>query len=280
MAFSAETLTLLLTTRQSRVLAASWAWLALIGLVWLTPGCAALGNKKAPVDPYISNCYSTEGSQVGWLWHRHECCAEAMPYVPREGDLIFTSSIAAKQTLTYFMARTGLPHHVLLVFKRSDGTLAALEVGCGGDRSVAVRAIPLRLNKHKEIYFGSTIAIRQIKRPLTSCESNQLTCFAETQVGKPFSSWLSFTTLIIPGRPSAHSDNSQAQWFCSELVVQALNTAGLIVGANKPRSLAPADLYHDDRCDLSYLWCQPRDWTATTKEADHLRPVFDPDKHR
>lgn len=257
-------------------------WVVASITVISTVGCSTIQSisprSGAPkTDVYASNQFTSELEQVGWLWPQEDGCYGPVPYVPREGDLIFTSSRSFKQTFVYLaFGHIGLPHHVMLVFKKSDGCMAALEVGSGGDRSVAIRALPKRLTKHKELYEGSTIAVRQIRRPLTAEESYQLTCFAEGQVGKPFSSRTSFLFVAMPGRVAPESSNGQPTWFCSELIAHALRECGLLVGSGRPRGFAPEDLYLDERYDLSHLWVIPQDWTCDTNP-NHLRPVFDPD---
>jgi len=256
--------------------------LALLGF-FSTFGCrqhrfATLSKKKPQSNPYLSHQFTQQHSKIGWIWPRGNQADGPIPYVPREGDIVFTSSISPKQTFEYLaIGRIGLPHHVLLVFKKSDGCLATLEVGAGGDRTVSVRSIPIRLNKHKDLYDGSTIAVRQIRRTLSSEESYKLTCFAESQVGKQFSKPISFLPIAIPGRPVSDSTNSQSSWYCSELIVQGLRTSGLFVGVGRPKAIVPEDLYLDRKYDLSHSWLLPQDWTPD-QNPKHTRPLFDPEK--
>lgn len=235
---------------------------------------AGFRSKTPAPDPYEGGVFLPDLVQVGWV--RSGKAGGPVPYVPREGDIIMTSTKNLKQTLSYLLiGRVGLPHHVMVVVRKSDGTLATLEVGAGGERTVAIRPVCTRLHKHKQTYKGSVISVRQIRRALTPQESYALTCFAESQVGKPFSSKREFLPLTLPGRPVAPTNNNQPTWFCSELVVQSLRVAKLTVGIGRPKAILPEDLYHDEKYDLSALWTKPLDWTQSTNPTT-LRPVFDP----
>lgn len=272
-----------LVRRRALPLRATLWSIACVVILGLCGGCSAvkqtLGKQKqAVVDPYATGNFLSDCTQIGWIWPRGTSSTGPVPYVPREGDLIFASSISPKRTLQYvFLAKIGLPHHVMMVVRKSDGRLGTFEVGSGGDRSVVIRPIYDRLFKHKELYDGSVLAVRQIRRPLSPEESYRLTCFAESQIGKPFSPPKQFIPIAIPGRPVGETCNGQETWFCSELVVQALRVSGLLVGVGKPKAIVPEDLYIDDRNDLSHLWTRPQDWSPTTKPTLR-RPVFDPDR--
>ena len=244
-------------------------------MMMVAGGCAH--HRQGPVvDSYPQTGYQPDGTAIGWLWPEGKEQAGPVPYVPREGDIIFTSSISLRMTSAYvLLGRVGLPHHVLMVVRRGDGQLVAFEVGAGADKQVKFRPLCPRLAKHKSMYPGSVVAVRQIKRPLSAEESARLTCFAESQLGKAFFEPREFVPYLLPGRPAPPTRLAQTTWCCSELVAQALQSAGLMVGGPNPRDLSPEDLYHDDTCNLSPLWNAPLDWTPQPTPTVK-RPLFDP----
>jgi hypothetical protein len=77
--------------------------------------------------------------------------------------------------------------------------------------------------------------------------------------------------LFIPGRPAAQSHAGQEEWFCSELVVQALKEAGILRSTLSAASIVPADIFHDKRFDLSPRWHQPKEWMTTMVPVPSLR---------
>ncbi len=223
-------------------------------------------TRREKPDIYANGCYRAEFEPAGWVWPSQNANLGPTVYIPREGDLVFTSSKSAAQTLYYrLFPRVGFPHHPALVVRRASGNLATLEVGSGGDRSVALRPIYDRLNTHKETFEASVIAIRRIKEPLTDLQSYRLTCFAEAQLGKAYVSQRELLPLVLPARPVGDTFNSQETWYCSELVVQALRDSGVLVGVGKPKAFMPEDLFVDDKYDLSNRWTAPLDWTPTTE---------------
>ena len=239
----------------------------------LIAGCAQF-KAAAKKDPYEGATFLPEYTQIGWLWTDGD--KEPIPYVPREGDILFTSTIARTQTFLYrVIGHIGLPHHMMIVVKNSAGQLGIFEVGAGTDKKATIRPVRGRLKRHKEIYNGSVVDIRQIKRALTPEESQRLTCFAESQVGKSFSSFRDISKLGHPDRPIKTNGSDTETWFCSQLVIHAVTDCGLIRCLKNAGQLVPEDAYHDDEYDFSGLWTRPHDWTYEP-EPTTLRPLRDP----
>ena len=246
-----------------------------LACVLAIPGCSAFKAKKKK-DPFVDAPFTPEYSQIGWLWTGQN--ELPVPYVPREGDIILSSTIAPTQTILYkLIGNIGLPHHTMLVVKNSKGELGVFEVGAGSNKSVVIRPIELRLKKHKKDYKGSVITVRQIKRALTADESRKLTCFAESQLGKEFYKFRELSRLGRQGEPAERTSSSTDSWFCSQLVVHALAEIGLVKCLEDAGALVPEDIYHDTEYNFSGLWTKPTDWTYD-QEATKVKPLRDPSR--
>jgi hypothetical protein len=203
----------------------------------------------------------------GWMWPEGR---GPVPYEPREGDIVLLTSKAPFQTSLYFLARSGHPVHSGVVVKRYDGRLAFLEVGGGGDWRVTLKPLYPRLAKHMEDYEKPVIWIRRIKRELKPHESLRLTHFANSQLYKRFSTDARLAAFVLPLRPGPPTTLDQEQWFCSELLIAALQYTHLVDEEVRPGGITPHDLYYDTRIDLRYLWGLPYEWNA--------KPVFPSDR--
>lgn len=223
--------------------------LALAGLLAWGGGGRA---QDAPGEP--------PGSALGWLWNVDDASRGPSPYEPREGDIILFSSISPSQVFFYALARTGHPFHSGLVVKRIDGVLAVLESGSAKE-ATTLKPIDERLAEYKCSYRGSVFWVRRNTRPLSPCQSDRLTWFAEKQVGKPFVSNLRFVQMAVPGKPSPPDYPDQEKWFCSEIVWAALESAGMVYSPLPAGSLVPTDFYYDRRIDISARWLPPQEWT-------------------
>ena len=245
----------------------------LLASMLLVSGCAALHAEKDE-DPFADATFLPEYTQIGWLWTDEQ--KEPVPYLPREGDIIFASSIARSQTFLYrTVARIGLPHHMMIVIKNSSGQLATFEVGAAPDDSVVIRPVCARLKFHKEEYPGATVYVRQIKRDLTCEESQRLTSFAESQLGKPFSKPRDLIKLGLPNRPLKTNGRCTKYWFCSQLAVQSLVESGIIKCVDNAGKFVPEDAYLDTEYDFSGLWTKPTEWTFGL-EPTKVKPLRHP----
>jgi hypothetical protein len=195
----------------------------------------------------------------------------AIPYVPREGDLIFYDDHNLFWTVLFAWAGTGPPLHVGMVVKKRDGSLAILEAG--PDDTVWVRILDLgpRLHHFQENYRG-TITIRRCKKELTAKQSVELTRFAEAQDGKRYA----VLRLLLQGTSFrtrgpirelflAETHLDRWSWMCSELVVAAGTVAGLFPGSVKSNVTYPQDIVNNRRHNLSRIWHDAEVWRPARK---------------
>jgi hypothetical protein len=240
------------------VIRARRAWLAVFALAWSLASGAARADDVA----------------LGWVWDIDAVSQGPAPYQPREGDILLLSAKAPVQTLGYLLVRTSHPLHSGLVVRRIDGTLAVLESG-GNREDTTLLPLDWRLAQHKCRYPTSVIWVRRIHRELAPCESDRLTWFAEKQQGKPFVSDLRFVPMVIPGRPARQSYADQEKWFCSEIVLEALRSAGVFATDLSSGSTVPTDLFYDRRIDLGELWTPPLEWSPR-QQLPTRRPLLAP----
>ena len=120
-----------------------------------------------------------------------------------------------------------------------------------------------------------TVWVRTIRRPLSPDESARLSAFAESQMGKPYSSLVRVVALAVPCLPGREFRLDQDNWFCSELVSGALMCAGMWPSDRNPSRVVPADLFFDSCIDLSATWEPPARWTAEPGPPD-VGPLFFP----
>ena len=194
---------------------------------------------------------------------------ETIPYVPREGDLVFYDDRNLLWTLLFAYAGTGAPLHMGMVVKKTAGTLAVLEAG--PDDTIWVRLLDLekRLPQFQRDFDGP-ITIRRCKKELTADESKALTKFAQAQDGKRYA----IGRLLLQGTMfrsrgpvrelffgGTYLDRDS--WICSELSV----AAGTVVKLFDPKSVYanvayPRDLVDNARHDLSATWHDAAVWQA------------------
>src|SRR4051794_204562 len=135
----------------------------------------------------FASCWSV-GLGVALVWGGgfiHPPNRQAVPYGPKEGDLIFYDDHNATWTKLFELAGTGPPLHMGIIVKRADGSLAVLEAG--PDDTVWVRLLPLapRLHQFRKDFKG-TITVRRCKVTLCPEKSAALTRFAAAQEGKRY----------------------------------------------------------------------------------------------
>jgi hypothetical protein len=192
--------------------------------------------------------------------HARVVVRPAVPYEPREGDLIFYDDRNPTWTALFALAGTGPPLHMGIVVKKPDGSMSVLEAG--PDDTLWVRMLDLapRLRQfHRD--FRGTIAIRRCKVALGRRQSAALTKFALAQEGKRYAA----LRLLAQGTPLrargplgpllARTRLDRDSWICSELAVAAGTVAGLFdpqdVQAN---ATYPRDLVDNRRHDLRRVW--------------------------
>ncbi|MGB7346468.1 MAG: hypothetical protein WBD20_19770 [Pirellulaceae bacterium] len=210
---------------------------------------------------------------MGFLHCKDDGKSGVVPYIPREGDIVLLSHRG--MSLKYVLGRSSHPVHSGLITRRPSGDLAFFEVGGGGDNRVVTRPIAFRFGKYLQAHESTVIWVRQIRRDIALAESVRITRFVEAQQGKKFAKWYRFARLALPGRPMPQSHPNQKEWFCSELVTEALREGRLIDDRSNPSRLTPHELFHDKRIDLSPLWEPPKLWTLEPRlptERPHLAP--------
>jgi hypothetical protein len=183
---------------------------------------------------------------------------KVIPYVPREGDLVFYDDKHLGWMLLFAYAGTGAPLHMGIVVKKNDGGLAILEAG--PDDTIRVRLLDLdkRLKQFSDDFKG-VIQIRRCKEELTVEQSKELTKFAHEQDGKRYA----IARLLLQGTPFRTRGPIREKffggtvldrdsWICSELAV----AAGTVVKLFDPKVVFanvayPKDLVDNERYSLS-----------------------------
>jgi hypothetical protein len=203
-----------------------------------------------------------EPACAGTLWDRHGdwCPGLGQPYHPREGDIVFFSSVSCVHAVTFTAARTGHPYHVGIIVRDSCGRLCLFEAGA---YRWDVRLFPVeaRLHDYQSKRPYRRLWVRRIKEPLTPDQSRCLTAFAEAQEGKPFAGCFRLAMLALPCRPLRPTEPDQPRWFCAELVSECLRWCGLCPACGMaPEKTTPRDLF-TDRHDISCGWIPPETWS-------------------
>lgn len=197
-------------------------------------------------------------------------------YQPQPGDVLLLSNTSPLFTFLYKLAFTGAPGHSALVVRRPDGTLGQLESGVDSVPRTEVN----QLDRRMHLYPG-TIWVRRRTVPLTAGQSARLTDFAEQEQGRCFAV-ARFALQITPirsrgplrtfvvGRPKRPGMIPFRDYFCSEVVIEALVYAGVLDRRTaRPAATFPEDMFFDASRNL-YLdrypplgggcWEVPRLW--------------------
>jgi len=192
---------------------------------------------------------------------------ETLPYVPREGDLVFYDDRNAIWTLLFAYAGTGSPLHMGIVVKKTDGTLAVLEAGPDDTIWVNLLDLDKRLPQFQRDFDGP-ITIRRCKQELTADQSKALTKFAHAQDGKRYA----IGRLLLQGTMfrsrgpvremflgKTYLDRDS--WICSELAVAAGTVVDLFDAKKVYANVCyPRDLVDNERHDLSATWHEAATW--------------------
>jgi hypothetical protein len=187
-----------------------------------------------------------------------------VPYVPREGDLVFFAARSRLWRALFAVACAGTPTHVGIVVRAPDGHPLLLEAGSLDPTHVRVREVLPRMHD-----YDGPVWVRRLREPLDAEQSACLTAFAQAQSGKRYAmlrTILELTPFRTHGRVGAYVFGrpwvERRSWFCSELVVAAGAHVGLIDPHEvQPNTVYPCDLFRDERHDLSACWEEPRLWT-------------------
>lgn len=204
------------------------------------------------------------------------------PYVPQAGDIILESDDRLTWGIGHRLAKSGHPHHSLLVFCKPEGGFAILEAGGNPDTPSKVSTADLfRILDWEESKTGRRerrIWIRQRKAPLTPEQSAALTDYAMEVTGRRFARAKLFA-MMTPIRAKGpirtawlgQADYDKNRFFCAEMVTTALARACLIdPDLARPGATFPHDLfmggsrnYWVDRGlkPLNECWAPPARWT-------------------
>ncbi len=165
--------------------------------------------------------------------------------------------------LWYFifkLGHTGPPYHVALVVRTPEGELKLLEAGSLQPTSVQLVDIMPRV-----IEYQGLVAVRSLHQPPTPQQSQQLTCFTQDQLNKPFAKKrvgldgiCNRNLSLIRYRMNGPAPVERDTYYCSELV-----TAALIAGGVFPYDLLvpnppfPQDLYLSCPRSIDPWYCPP-----------------------
>jgi len=198
---------------------------------------------------------------------------EATPWEMKEGDLVFYAAKDRVFRVLYRMAWSREPYHVSIVFRTSSGELRLLEAGPKGHKGVVLLDPAKRFRDHQLQTEDGVLWVRRLRTPLTSEQSARLTQFAEAQNGKDFALVrLGFQVTIFKERtpvvrrliPDANDD--QRNWFCSELVTEAMRSIGVIsCNARAGNAIMPHHLWDNDPIDLRCQYENALRWTYGPK---------------
>lgn len=209
------------------------------------------------------------------------------PYSPQPGDMIFESDDRIGMTIGHNLAKTGQPHHSLIVFQRAEGGLAVLQAGGFDEHPTRVGIHDVYENLlNEEAKTGrkdKRIYVRERKTPLTPEQSELLTQWAAHIADCRFSRYRLFA-LMSPVRAKGplrtafvgKVNYDRGGFFCSEQVATALAYAHIIdPELARPGATFPRDLFFGESCNywvnrsmkpLNCDWHPPARWTSNCGE--------------
>jgi hypothetical protein len=207
-------------------------------------------------------------------------CPAPAGYQPQVGDIVLVFSDHLVWKILFAIALIHEPYHTGIVVRTCDGNFGMLEAG-PPDVSAHVRISPLAERLASD---PGRVYIRRRCIPLTAEQADTLNGFAARQDGKPYA-YLRFLAQGTPLRSRGpvrtefmgRSRGEPCSYFCSELVVEALVSAGLIDPETaRPRATAPSDIFYDESTNPwinKYLklfpwWCAPQRWVPEACPCD------------
>src|SRR5262249_8904754 len=123
--------------------------------------------------------------------------SKAVPYTPREGDLVFYDDKNPAWRALFALAGTGPPLHMGVVVKKPDGSLAVLEAGPADTLRVDLLEVTARLHQFGRDHPKGVVTVRRCKKALSREKSAALTRFALAQAGKRYAAG----RLLLQGTP-------------------------------------------------------------------------------
>lgn len=186
---------------------------------------------------FAAGCLAISASAIA-----QQPTSEWRAYEPKEGDVfIFSSNSSPIRTIIGFATKSDVTH-VAPVVKGTDGELVLLHAAIGGTQLVDAR-------QYVDKYWGR-VAVRQLKTPLTSAESQAMTDFACQQVGKRYTPLKELRQLAkLAANPAANALEGnlnifeQRRWHCSNITAAAFQAAGRVDAAIDSRLVMPADFF-------------------------------------
>jgi hypothetical protein len=199
----------------------------------------------------------------------------SVAYHPQPGDILLCDEFNRLHHCAYKLVGTGPPTHCAMVIAGENGTPALLDLY--GPTVRTGKVVVLDIESRMRSYGGS-ILVRRLRCPLSAAHSRELTRFARSQEGKDFACG----RVLLQGTPFnsrcglrrqlfGHTYFDRHRWFCSELVVAAACTAGILDPHEYPANATyPRDLAFDETMDLSRTYKPALPWTAY---ADLISPA-------
>jgi hypothetical protein len=238
---------------------------------------SVVGGQTGPVATPAGTA-SVTGS-FGYVYEPAFCMKKHLhgspvPYEPRAGDIVLIVSDTVIWPILYAFALTSEPYHAAIIVQMPDGTFRMLEAG-PPEMADHIRLVPIP-ERFEEQY--GRVYIRRRAEPLTPEQSEALTGFALRQEGKPYA-YVRFLGQATPFRTRGpvrthHVGKSRGEpcsYFCTELVMEALVSAGLVdVETARPRATVMKDLFYDESTNpyinqhlkLYPCWLPPQQWVS------------------
>jgi hypothetical protein len=205
-----------------------------------------------------------------------EFCPAPACYEPQVADIVLVFSDHLVWKILFACALAHEPYHTGIVVRMCDGGLGLLEAG-PPDVTARVRISPLAERLAED---PGRVFIRRRCTPLTAEQADALNGFAARQDGKPYA-YIRFLAQGTPIRSRGpirthfmgKSRGEPCSYFCSELVMESLVSAGLTDPETaRPRATTPSDMFYDESTNpwinkhlkLYPCWCPPQRWVPAT----------------
>lgn len=235
-------------------------WLCPLGVLLIVVALAdaqpaRLGSPVLPVGCLLQPSASAQSAP------------KTVPYQPRAGDIVLYDDFNRFYKIVFPLAGTSAPSHAAMVIERPDGTPALLELT--GPRMLTAKVCIVDIEPRLSSYPG-VVMVRRLRQPLSAEQCCDLNKFAEKESGKSFALGR-IVLLVTPFCPRTglrkdlfgKTYSSRQRWFCSELVVAACASAGVVDGRRCcANATYPRDLAFDEALDLSNLYHPPVVWNA------------------
>jgi hypothetical protein len=209
--------------------------------------------------------------------------APAAPYEPQPGDICFAVNNHIVSRIGHHLSGAHMPNHSMLVFAGPDGNTEIIEAGPHSKLTIGVFEAVDYLHSYE--CEGSRVWVRRRKTPLTPEQSGCLTEICLHLSEKRFAS-LRLTGQLTPLRVRAplrtawlgKIDYDKRSYFCSELVLNCLASAGVIdPDPLRPAATYPSDLFFGQSRNvfvdrgirrLECEWEAPARWTACPNQTE------------